>query len=116
MDDKAARVPIKAKEEEPTKIVVHITAAEEEKKPEAKAAKPAKKVLKKVATKAAFAESSESSLFEKLNIKTPVFQSRSLSSAVDDNDDFQGSVFEFENKVASSKQMLDDQLSGANKI
>jgi len=39
-----------------------------------------------------------------------------LSSSIDDNDDFQGSVVEFENKVASSKQMIDDKLSGADKI
>ena len=40
----------------------------------------------------------------------------SMSSSIEDNDDFQGSVFEFENKVASSKQMIDDKLSGADKI
>ena len=40
----------KAKEEEPTRIVVHIKAAEEEKQPEAKPAKKAfKKTIKKVA-------------------------------------------------------------------
>lgn len=90
----------KAKEEEPTKIVVHIKAAEVDEKPEAK---PAKKAAKKTIKKAAHvqeASDSEPSLFEKLDLKTPV---SSMSSSIEDNDDFQGSVFEFENKVASSK-------------
>ena len=102
-DAKAA--PAAKAKEEPTKIVVHIKAAEQEEQPEAK---PAKKER----------SASTSALFEKLDVKAPAFSSHSLSSpiSVEDNDDFQGSVVEFENKVASSKQMIDDKLSGADKI
>ena len=82
------------------KIVVHIKAAEQEPEPKAKTMSKPKSTPK--ASKKQASEST-SSLFEKLNLKTPIFSSHSLSSTMDDNDEFQGSVFEFENKVASSK-------------
>lgn len=104
MIKKAAAPAAKAKEE-PTRIVVHIKADQED-KPEA--AKPAKKE----------ATASSSALLEKLDSQAPAFSGRSLtpSISIDDNDDFQGSVVDFESSVASSKQMIDDKLSGADKI
>lgn len=101
---KKAAAPAAKATEEPTRIVVHIKADQED-KPEA--AKPAKKE----------ATASSAALLEKFDNQAPAFSSRALPSiSLDDNDDFQGSVVEFENSVASSKQMIDDKLSGADKI
>lgn len=110
MEKKPAPTPAASPEQEaPTKIVVHIKAAEEEKKPEHKAKSKAK-TAKKEST------DSETSLFEKLKLSTPALSRHTLSSSLDDNDDFQGSVVDFESSVATSKQMMEDKLSGADKI
>lgn len=107
VEEKAAPAPAAIKEEAPTKIVVHIKAAEEKsdelppKTTPTKHIKSKKAVAKPKAVKKENLES-DSALFEKLNIKTPVFSSRSLSSStIIDDDDFAGSVVDYESKVAT---------------
>jgi hypothetical protein len=82
VEEKPAPTPAASPEKEaPTKIVVHIKAAEEEKKPEHKS-KSKSKTAKKESI------DSETSLFEKLKISTPVLSRHTFSSSLDDNDDF----------------------------
>lgn len=110
VEKKPAPTPAASSEKEaPTKIVVHIKATEEEKNPENKAKSKAKSAKKE-------SVDSETSLLEKLKFSTPVLSRHPLSSSLDDNDDFQGSVVDFESSVATSKQMMEDKLSGADKI